>query len=147
MTCCNALRVVLFACALGCGDRSALDGVGIAPAAGYGGQGSVSSSSSGAGPGCGSPSCQPGGPGMTDCGPSRAECCCTSLEVTGGTFHMTYMNLGNGPMAEADPATVSGFRLDKYEVTVGRFRRFMAAWDGGWLPAADSGQHVHLTGG
>jgi formylglycine-generating enzyme required for sulfatase activity len=44
---------------------------------------------------------------------------------------------------------VSGFRLDEYEVTVGRFRQFVAAWsDGsGWLPAAGSGKHTHLNGG
>jgi formylglycine-generating enzyme required for sulfatase activity len=49
----------------------------------------------------------------------------------------------------ADPATVSGFRLDKYLVTVGRFAEFVAAWNNGsgWLPAAGSGKHVYLNGG
>jgi formylglycine-generating enzyme required for sulfatase activity len=47
---------------------------------------------------------------------------------------------------------VSGFRLDKYLVTVGRFRQFVNAvlpGDGGtgWLPPAGSGKHVHLNGG
>ena len=44
---------------------------------------------------------------------------------------------------------VSSFRLDKYEVTVGRFRQFMAAWNNGsgWLPPAGSGKHTHLNGG
>jgi hypothetical protein len=93
-------------------------------------------------------SCAPGGPGMTDCG-SAGENCCTSLEVAGGTFYRTYTNGGCGPTGEADPATVSGFRLDKYEVTVGRFRQFVQAWNGGdgWLPAAGSGKHVHLARG
>lgn len=50
------------------------------------------------------------------------------------------------------PATVSGLRLDKYDVTVGRFRQFVAALpppDGGagWLPAAGSGKHAHLNAG
>jgi hypothetical protein len=38
------------------------------------------------------PSCAPGGPGMTNCGPggSGTESCCTSLEVTGGTFYRSY---------------------------------------------------------
>jgi hypothetical protein len=31
-----------------------------------------------------------------------------------------YANDGGGPTGEADPATVSDFRLDKYLVTVGR---------------------------
>jgi formylglycine-generating enzyme required for sulfatase activity len=49
----------------------------------------------------------------------------------------------------ADPATVSGYRLDKYDVTVGRFRQFVAAWNGGsgWTPPAGSGKHTHLGGG
>jgi len=44
-------------------------------------------------------------------------------------------------------ATVSDFRLDKYEVTVGRFRKFVAAVTGGWKPAAGSGKHAHLNKG
>ena len=35
----------------------------------------------------------------------------------------------------ADPATVSDFRLDKYDVTVGRFRQFVKAWNGGPVDA------------
>jgi len=62
------------------------------------------------------------------CG-AAGESCCTSPEVTGGTFYRTYTNDGSGPTAEADPATVSSFRLDKYDVTVGRFRQFVSAWE------------------
>ena len=97
------------------------------------------------------PSCAPGGPGMTNCGPGGrgAESCCTSLEVCGGTYHRTYTSSGSGPMGEADPATVSNFRLDEYLVTVGRFRQFVNAWNGGagYTPPAGSGKHVHLNGG
>jgi formylglycine-generating enzyme len=97
------------------------------------------------------PSCAPGGPGMTNCGPggSGTESCCTSLEVTGGTYYRTYGHDGSGPTAEADPATVSGFRMDKYLVTVGRFRQFVNAWDGGvgYVPPAGSGKHTYLNGG
>ena len=77
------------------------------------------------------------------------ESCCTSLEVPGGTYYRTYNNLGAGATNEADLATVSGFRLDKYLVTVGRFRQFVEAWNNGagWLPAAGSGKHTHLNGG
>jgi formylglycine-generating enzyme len=44
---------------------------------------------------------------------------------------------------------VSGFRLDKYLVTVGRFRQFVNAWNGGagYTPPAGSGKHTHLNGG
>ncbi len=92
------------------------------------------------------PSCAPGGPGMTNCGVC-GESCCTSLEVPGGTYYRTYTNGGTGPRGEADPATVSGFRLDKYLVTVGRFRQFVNAWSGGWMPAGGSGKHTYLNGG
>ena len=100
-------------------------------------------------------SCFPGGPGLTDCGPS-SESCCTSPEVTGDTYYRTYdldalgdviLAADGGPTALADPATVSSFRLDKYLVTVGRFRQFQAAWNAGYMPPAGSGKHTHLNGG
>jgi formylglycine-generating enzyme required for sulfatase activity len=71
------------------------------------------------------------------------------VEVPGGTYYRTYTNSGTGLYGEADPATVSGFRLDKYDVTVGRFRQFLAAWNGGagWTPPESSGKHAHLNGG
>jgi formylglycine-generating enzyme len=91
-------------------------------------------------------SCQTAGDGLTNCG-SSSESCCTSLEVPGGKYSRTYMNSGNGPIEEADVASVSGFRLDKYEVTVGRFRQFVITWNGGagYTPPADSGKHEHLN--
>jgi sulfatase modifying factor 1 len=92
------------------------------------------------------PSCAPGGLGMTDCGAGH-ESCCVSLAVTGGTYDRTYRNSGSGPTGKADPATLSDFRLDKYLVTVGRFRQFVAAFSSGWKPMAGSGKHTHLSGG
>jgi formylglycine-generating enzyme required for sulfatase activity len=69
--------------------------------------------------------------------------------VKGGTYYRTYKNNGNGPTDLALSATVSSFRLDKYLVTLGRFRRFVAAWNGGagYSPPAGSGKHAHLNGG
>jgi sulfatase modifying factor 1 len=97
------------------------------------------------------PSCVPGGPGMTNCGgpvDTGTESCCTSLEVTGGTYYRTYASAPDGGATElAGPATVSDFRLDKYDVTVARFREFANAWKGGWRPLAGSGKHSHLNGG
>jgi formylglycine-generating enzyme required for sulfatase activity len=54
-----------------------------------------------------------------------------------------------GPAGEADPASITGLRLDKYLVTVGRFRQFANAWNGGagYLPPAGAGIHSHLNGG
>jgi formylglycine-generating enzyme required for sulfatase activity len=69
--------------------------------------------------------------------------------VVGGTYNRTYANDGTGPTGEADPADIADFRLDKYLVTVGRFRKFVAAWNdgGGYEPVAGSGKHEHLNGG
>jgi formylglycine-generating enzyme required for sulfatase activity len=81
------------------------------------------------------------------------------LDVAGGTFYRTYdvafdagvpifaVAADGGPVGEADPTTISTFKLDKYEVTVARFRQFVSAWEGGWLPAPGSGKHAHLNNG
>jgi sulfatase modifying factor 1 len=98
------------------------------------------------------PSCQgragDAGDGVTACGAVH-ESCCTSPLVTGGTFNRVYTNTGSEPSGEGAQANVSSFRLDKYDVTVGRFRAFVAAWNNGagWTPAARSGKHTHLHGG
>ena len=92
------------------------------------------------------PSCQAGTTGAgANCGPSSNESCCTSLLVPGGSFYRSYDGVDFTDMSS--PATVSGFKLDKFEVTVGRFRQFVNAWVGGWRPAAGSGKHGHLDGG
>jgi sulfatase modifying factor 1 len=93
-------------------------------------------------------SCASGGAGQDNCG-AAGESCCASPAVAGGTFYRTYSNAGAGATGLADPATVSSFRLDKYEVTVGRFRRFVAAWNGGagYVPPPGSGMHTHVNGG
>jgi formylglycine-generating enzyme required for sulfatase activity len=86
---------------------------------------------------------------MNNCG-ANSESCCTSLEVPGGTYYRSYYTNSQGePAGEANSATVSGFRLDKYLVTVGRFRQFVSAWNGGsgYTPPAGSGKHTHLYGG
>jgi sulfatase modifying factor 1 len=89
---------------------------------------------------------------LTNCGACN-ENCCASLEVTGGTYYRTYSwDADGGLTGEAAPATISSFRLDKYLVTVGRFRQFVHAVlpaDGGagWLPPAGSGIHAYVNGG
>jgi len=93
------------------------------------------------------PSCQPGGPGMTNCGAggSGVQSCCTSPEVPGGTFYRNYDGVTNSQMD--GKATLSPLRIDKYEITVGRFRQFVSASANGWVPAPGSGKHAHLNGG
>jgi formylglycine-generating enzyme required for sulfatase activity len=107
-------------------------------------------------------SCAVAGDGTDNCGAGGGESCCTSLEVPGGTYDRAYDPIGvdggvmlaadGGPRGVANPATVSGFRLDEYDVTVGRFRRFVddvIGPDGGvvWLPESGSGKHSHLNAG
>jgi sulfatase modifying factor 1 len=128
-------------CAAGCGSRTELwqtPETSNAPAA--------PSSTSVVKSGPPQPSCAPMDAATSSCGVA-SDSCCTSVEVPGGTFYRTYTNTGGGPTGEADPATVSGFSLDKYEVTVGRFRQFVDAWKAGYLPPVGSGKHVHLNGG
>ncbi len=98
---------------------------------------------------------------MTNCGAGGSgwDSCCASLEVGGGTFFRTYDYDGDnpdggaivaadgGPVDEADLATVSSLRLDKYLVTVGRYRQFVAAWNAGWTPPPGSGKHIQLNDG
>ena len=69
---------------------------------------------------------------MSNCGSGSASCC-ASLEVPAGTFNRSYD--GFTYASTLSPATVSGLRLDQYEVTVGRFRQFVSAAVGGWLPS------------
>jgi sulfatase modifying factor 1 len=87
-----------------------------------------------------------GGDGLTSCGADGGESCCTSLPVPKGTYLRSYDGVGNTDATH--PATVSAFQLDKYEVTVGRFRKFVRAWSSGWTPrGVGDGIHAHLNGG
>jgi sulfatase modifying factor 1 len=83
---------------------------------------------------------------LTTCG-AEAESCCASVPVAGGTYDRKYAVVDGGAVAEGAVATVSAFELDKYEVTVGRFRQFVTAWSGEYVPAAGAGKHLHLNGG
>lgn len=77
--------------------------------------------------------------GIDDCGPTSDENCCRTLDVPGGTFNRRHSTLF--------PATISAFRLDRYEVTIARFRTFVSALDAGYRPEAGSGKHTHLPNG
>ena len=116
--------------------------------------------------GCVSPatSCVDGGTGAgPSCVPGMNVDCCVSTVVPGGTFYRG--NLDGGL------ATVASFTLDRFEVTVGRFRRFVnlglgtranppakgsgadprvagSGWDPAWnakLPMATTNLVVDLT--
>jgi formylglycine-generating enzyme required for sulfatase activity len=79
------------------------------------------------------------GAGLDDCGPARKDDCARSVLVPAGSVL-------RGERSDA-PADVSTFRLDAYEVTVGRFRRFVEAWRQGWTPREGQGKHAHLQRG
>ncbi|MEQ9318674.1 MAG: SUMF1/EgtB/PvdO family nonheme iron enzyme [Polyangiaceae bacterium] len=96
-------------------------GQGGAPTGGTGGSGGVAVTPP--------PSCE-GLPPL--CGPNADEDCCASPTVIGGTFERSN--------DDAYPATVSDFRLDRFEVTVGRFRRFVDAYPAS-QPAPGDGAH------
>ncbi|MEM1031353.1 MAG: SUMF1/EgtB/PvdO family nonheme iron enzyme [Myxococcota bacterium] len=69
------------------------------------------------------------------CGANATDDCCDARPVPAATFDHLGATL-----------SVSGFRLDRFEVTVGRFRRFVAAVvDDGWRPFPGSGRHEHVS--
>lgn len=80
------------------------------------------------------PSCA--GLGAT-CGLSGGEDCCAWRAIPGGTYSRS-----NDP---AYPASVSDFVLDRFEITVGRFRKFVAAYPTS-KPAAGAGAHPLIAG-
>lgn len=63
--------------------------------------------------------------------------CCTTLDIPGGSYDRG----GDSQF----PATVAAFTMDKYEVTVGRFRAFVDQYDG-TPPAVGAGAHPLIAG-
>src|SRR5678816_4356568 len=79
------------------------------------------------------------------CGPMGMSPCCDSPLVPGGTFLRTYDVGTDGAYVDmTNPATVGDFRLDTYEITVGRFRQFVTARMGTQTtpPAAGAGARM-----
>jgi formylglycine-generating enzyme required for sulfatase activity len=84
-----------------------------------------------------------------NCGINGNDNCCASPIVPGDRYFRGYDLAGDSRSGTLDyPATVSDFRLDKYEVTVGRFRAFVNAGMGTQLnpPSAGAGAHAYITG-
>ncbi len=117
-----------FACLAACGR------VGFTPLADGDGPGADAFASN-------VPSCRGRAP---TCGLSGSEDCCASLPVPGGAFYLGDDVSGDGMYATmAYPATVSSFHLDRLEVTVGRFRQFVAAGMGTQATAPANGDGIH----
>jgi formylglycine-generating enzyme required for sulfatase activity len=73
------------------------------------------------------------------------QSCCWRTEVAGGSFYRGFDGVTHTDMSF--PVTLSTFRMDVFEVTVARFRAFVQAVIGGWVPSAGAGLHTWLPGG
>jgi formylglycine-generating enzyme required for sulfatase activity len=82
----------------------------------------------------------------------KGENCCTAINVPGGTFPQgrsedsaanDYLASGDADELPEHPATVASFALDKYEVTVGRFRKYLYAYVSNTASAPASGAGAH----
>ncbi len=147
----------------GSGSFAGQGGVLSASGAGNGGNGGLSPLSAGSGgaaqAGEGGSAGESGPPipdGPSCTGMSGTECsgddCCKSLRVPGGVFPMGRSVDGTDAYPDGSSneqpehlVQVSPFALDKYEITVGRFRRFMEAYDG-TAPQAGAGANPHIPG-
>jgi cysteine-rich repeat protein len=115
--------------------------------------GNASGGTTGTGGGTGGSNLTPAGtPGQScsslppNCGPYGTESCCASYLVPGGTFYRSYD--GVDFTDKSFPATINDYALDRYEVTVGRFRAFVNAGKGTQAnpPAAGDGAHPLIVG-
>lgn len=82
------------------------------------------------------------------CGATSNHDCCESPAVAGGVFYRAYDVAGDGLCGTANNrATLSDYRLDRYEITVGRFRAFINAGQGTAAapPQAGAGAHPRIN--
>jgi formylglycine-generating enzyme required for sulfatase activity len=83
------------------------------------------------------------------CGITGNDDCCNSPMVMGGSYFRSFDRAGDSASGDMTaPATISNFRLDKYEVTVGRFRAFVEGGQGTQLnpPATSTGANPYVAG-
>jgi formylglycine-generating enzyme len=138
-------------------EAGSTGGGGAGGAGGAGGSGESSSATTGGGEGGAGGSLGgsggAGGRGSVDgppscaglpatCGPNSDEDCCAVRAVEGGTFKRDNLLMSNGQTEY--PATVSSFVLDRFEFTVGRFRKFVDAYPAS-KPAVGAGSHPKIA--
>ncbi len=83
------------------------------------------------------------------CGPASNEsCCATATTIPAGTFLRSYDLAADAFNDMNYPASLSSFVLDKYEITVGRYRVFLESGYGTQArpPADASGAHPTVSG-
>jgi formylglycine-generating enzyme len=128
------------------GGLSGSGGAGMVSTGGVIGSGGTTSSggmtASGGTTSAQAPSCA----GGLTCG---SDSCCTTINVPGGTFIQgTADGIDCPNSGPPHQATVSSFALDKYEVTVGRFRKFVNAYvsNTASAPAVGAGVNPAIPG-
>ena len=97
---------------------------------------------------CGAPSTGKSCAGSpAKCGPALADDCCANDQVVGSIFNRK--NDNTGPDGKY-PARVSDFYMDRYEVTVARFRAFLNAADSlayaSKAPTQGAGANPNISG-
>jgi formylglycine-generating enzyme len=78
------------------------------------------------------------------CGATRDQSCCDRVSVPAGVYLRSFDNGVDGAFMDMSaPAMISEFRLDVHEITVGRFRAFVADGGGTRLqpPSVGAGAH------
>jgi formylglycine-generating enzyme len=80
--------------------------------------------------------------GLTNtCGSTSTDDCCSTSVIPGVPLRSFYRSYdGVAYQDKSYPARLTGFRLDTYEITVGRFRKFWAGYPAD-LPASGSGKN------
>ena len=81
-------------------------------------------------------------PSCSSIGNCAGGSCCQGRYLPGGTYFRSYDGVGNLDMTH--PATISPFVLERFEVSVSRFRRFVATYPGS-LPTAGAGRNPHVV--
>jgi len=89
-----------------------------------------------------------GAPALRSCGPAHDQSCCAATAIPAGSFSRSYDGVTAGATDPSYRASVSMFVLDRFEVTVGRFRKFVAVYDSPSAqppakPAAGAGKNPH----
>lgn len=123
----------------GTGGASGIGGASGAPDAG-GADAPSPALDGGLRPDFGAPSC-----GATSLCGSEGASCCEARRVPAGTYDFGLRD----PSAVASVASVSELYLDTFEVTVARYRAFVAdydRWRGEQHPAAGEGAHPRIAG-
>lgn len=85
----------------------------------------------------------------TNCGPSSNDsCCATATTIPAGMHLRSYDAATDAYNDMSFPVSLSSYKLDKYEITVGRFRAFLESGYGTQLrpPVAGAGAHPNLPG-